>query len=144
MAPPLPVPAPERTPETKGFWDATTAGRFLLAHCDACATVIWYPKTYCPECGGQSVSWREASGAGTIYSYTVAHRGPGAFGLAAPYVIAYVELAEGPRVLTNIVGCDPDRVSIGQAVQVVFCDTGEGSALYRFEPAQRSPSGGNA
>jgi hypothetical protein len=58
----------------------------------------------------------------------------GPFRDAAPYVLAYVELAEGPRVLTNIIGCEPDAVSIGQKVHVVFCDTGQGSALYRFEP----------
>jgi uncharacterized protein len=132
----LPVPAPERTPETRAFWDATAGGRLVLAHCDACGSVIWYPKTYCSECGGLSVSWLDASGLGTIYSFTVVHRARGAFGDAVPFVIAYVELAEGPRVLTNIVGCDPAQVSIGQAVQVVFCDTGEGSALYRFEPVR--------
>jgi uncharacterized protein len=132
---PLPAPAPERTPETEAFWDATAAGLLLLARCDRCDAVIWYPKTYCPECGGLSVSWREAAGTGTVYSFTVAHRGPGPFRDAAPYVIAYVELTEGPRVLTNIVGCEPDQVAIGQPVQVVFSGTGQGSALYRFEPS---------
>jgi uncharacterized protein len=137
----LPAPAPERTPETDAFWGATASGRLLLAHCDQCDGVIWYPKTYCSACGGRSVSWMEASGRGTIYSFTVAHRGPGAFGQAVPYVIAYVELTEGPRVLTNIVGCEPDQVSIGLPVRVVFCDTGEGSALYRFELSPASPTG---
>ncbi len=134
-AAPLPVPAPERTPETEAFWEATAAGHLVLARCDDCGTVIWYPKTYCPACGGLSVSWTDASGRGTVYSFSVVHRAPGAFRDAVPFVVAYVELEEGPRVLTNIVGCDPDTVSIGQPVRVVFCDTGEGSALYRFEPA---------
>jgi uncharacterized protein len=137
---PLPVPAPERTPETNEFWDATAAGHLVLACCDACGTVIWYPKTYCPNCGGTSVSWEEASGLGAVYSFTGVHRAPGTFGEAVPFVIAYVELDEGPRVLTNIVGCDPSQVSIGQAVRVVFCDTGEGSALYRFEPVPPPPA----
>jgi uncharacterized protein len=130
----LPAPAPERTPETGAFWDATAAGRLLLACCDACATVIWYPKTLCPHCGGLAVSWSPAAGTGTIYSFSVVRRAAGSFRAAVPFVVAYVELDEGPRVLTNIVGCDPDDVSIGQAVQVVFVDTGERSALYRFEP----------
>lgn len=132
----LPAPAPERTPETGEFWDATAAGRLLLASCDACATVIWYPKTLCPDCGGHAVSWSPAAGTGTIYSFSVVRRAAGSFRAAVPFVVAYVELDEGPRVLTNIVGCDPDDVSIGQAVQVVFVDTGEGSALYRFEPVR--------
>jgi uncharacterized OB-fold protein len=140
---PLPAPGPDRTPETAEFWDATTNGRLLLARCDRCGTVIWYPKMYCPECGALSVTWTEASGAGTIYSFTVAHRGPGAFGEAVPYVIAYVELAEGPRVLTNIVGCAPDQVSIGLPVRVVFRDTGQGSALYRFELSGAPPTSGD-
>jgi len=131
----LPAPPPDQTPETRDFWGATAAGRLVLAYCDACGTVIWYPKTYCPECGGLSVTWKDASGRGTVYSFSVVHRAPGVFGDAVPFVIAYVELDEGPRVLTNIVGCDPDQVGIGQAVRVVFCDTGEGSALYRFEPS---------
>jgi uncharacterized protein len=137
----LPVPVPERTPETTEFWDATAAGRLVLAYCDTCGAVIWYPKTYCAECGGLSVSWREASGLGSVYSFTVVHRAPGAFADAVPYVVAYVELDEGPRVLTNIVGCDPEAVTIGQAVRVVFCDTGDDSALYRFEPVAPPPGG---
>ncbi len=139
MGSPLPVPAPERTPETHPFWEGTAGGLLLLARCDACALVIWYPKTHCPGCGRDAVSWIAASGNGTVYSYSVVHRGTGAFRDAAPFVVAYVELTEGPRVLTNIVGCEPDEVSIGQRVRVVFFDTGEGCALYRFVPADTAP-----
>jgi uncharacterized OB-fold protein len=135
----LPASAPERTAETQPFWDATADGRLVLACCDACGLVIWYPKTYCPDCGGLSVSWNDASGRGTVYSFTVVYRASGEFGAAVPFVIAYVELDEGPRVLTNIVGCDPEEVFIGQAVRVVFRDTGEGSALYRFESVEQRP-----
>ena len=104
----LPVPAPERSPETDPFWEGTADGVLRLAHCDACDAVLWYPKTYCSECGGTAVSWIEASGKGTIYSFSVVRRGTGAFREAAPFVVAYVELVEGPRVLTNIVGCEPE------------------------------------
>jgi uncharacterized OB-fold protein len=135
MASPLPVPAPERTPETDVFWRATAEGRLLLAHCDECGGFIWYPRALCPSCGSAAVSWIEASGRGSVYSFTVVHRAPGRFADAVPYVTAYVELEEGPRVLTNVVGCDPGAVYIGQPVRVVFCDTGEGCALYRFEPS---------
>jgi uncharacterized protein len=135
--PPLPSPTPQRSPETDPFWDATAEGRLVLAHCDKCGLVIWYPKTLCSSCGSLAVSWVEASGQGTIYSYTVVHRGAGRYRDAVPYVVAYVELAEGPRVLTNIVGCEPDEVHIGQEVKLAFSDTGEGSALYRFEPDER-------
>jgi uncharacterized protein len=144
MVSPLPVPAPDRTPETDEFWNATLAGRLVLARCDECGTVIWYPKTYCPRCGGLSVSWDSACGFGTIYSFSVVHRAAGQFREAIPFVVAYVELAEGPRVLTNIVGCEPDQVHIGQSVRVVFFDTGEGSALYRFEPCGAVTPAGDA
>ena len=80
-------------------------------------------------------------GRGTVYSFSVVHRGPGPFSAAVPFVVAYVELAEGPRVLTNIVGCEPEEVHIGQPVSVVFCDTGEGSALYRFRPSDVASRG---
>ena len=133
----LPTPAPERTPETEAFWDATTEGRLVLARCDDCGTVIWYPKALCSACGSFAVSWVEASGHGVVYSFSVVHRSAGAYRDAVPYVVAYVELAEGPRVLTNIIGCEPDQVHIGQAVRVVFTDIGEQSALYRFEPTEQ-------
>jgi uncharacterized OB-fold protein len=137
MASRLPTPAPEQNPETEGFWKATTQGHLLLPRCDSCGVFIWYPRTLCPDCGSHSVGWTEASGLGTVYSYSVVHRSSGEYQGAVPYVVAYVELAEGPRVLTNIIGSDPDRVYIGQPVRAVFCDTGEHSALYRFEPTEQ-------
>ncbi len=112
----LPAPPPERTPETREFWDATAAGRLVLAHCDACDTVIWYPKTYCPRCGGlvRVVEARPRAPARSTASASSTGR-PGRSREAVPFVVAYVELDEGPRVLTNIVGCEPDQVFIGQS-----------------------------
>jgi uncharacterized protein len=129
----LPAPAPAVNPETKTFWDATAEGKLLLPKCDKCQTIIWYPRQFCPECSSFDVSWIEASGKGTIYSYTINRRGQGDYRDLA-YVLAYVELAEGPRVLTNIVDCEPEQVKVGQAVEVVFHDTGKGTALPRFRP----------
>lgn len=130
----LPAPAPERNLESAQFWDATAEGRLLLRRCDSCGTLVWYPRSFCPDCGSFSTSWTEASGEGTVYSFTIVHRSQGRYSDAVPYVLAYVELAEGPRIMTNIVGCEVDEVRVGQAVRVVFEDTGEGSALYRFMP----------
>jgi hypothetical protein len=132
----LPNPAPYQSPDNKEFWAATTAGRLLLRRCDDCQGFIWYPRPFCPACGSLRTSWADASGRGTVYTFTVVHRSliPG-YREAVPYVVAYVELEEGPRVMTNIVGVDPAEVSIGMPVSVVFSDTGEGSALYRFQPA---------
>jgi uncharacterized OB-fold protein len=130
----LPTEAPRPTSATQEFWAATGDGTLLLQRCDACGTVIWYPKGFCPACSSFATSWFAASGLGTVYSFTVVRKAAGAWQKATPYVIAYVELAEGPRVLTNVVGCDPGSVEVGMPVQVVFDDTGEGTALYRFRP----------
>jgi uncharacterized OB-fold protein len=134
----LPAPAPFVLPEVKPFWDGTAEGRLLLPRCDDCETLIWYPRPFCPSCASTRVSWISASGRGSVYSFTVNRRGQAdlpAYKEAGVYVLAYVELDEGPRMMTNIVDCDPDSVKIGQRVQVVFHDTGQGTALPRFRPA---------
>jgi len=130
----LPAPPPIINVETKPFWDATAEGKLLLPRYNACDTVIWYPRAFCPECSSFDISWIEASGRGTVYSYTINRRGQGDYRDLA-YVLAYVELEEGPRVLTNIVDCDPESVSVGQQVEVVFEPTSNGAALPRFKPA---------
>lgn len=130
----LPAPAPVVNAETEAFWAATAQGRLLLPRCRTCGIATWYPRGLCPSCGATDIEWAEASGRGTIYSFTVIRRGEGAYREATPYVLAYVELDEGPRVLTNIVDCEPEAVQVGQTVDVVFHDTGEGNALVRFRP----------
>jgi len=109
--------APSPDPETQPFWDAARQGKFLIRGCNSCGKVHWFPRTICPICGSSNTEWREGSGKGTIYTYTVMRRAK------EPYVLAYVELDEGPRMLTNIVDCDFERVDIGQKVQVVFVPT---------------------
>ncbi len=131
----LPVPAPSVNSETKPFWDGTAEGRLVLPHCDRCAFVIWYPRSFCPECGSSEVTWKDVSGLGTIYSFSITRKGQGEYRNATPYVLAYVQLDEGPRVLTNVVEEDPDALEVGQRVRVVFHDTGQGTALYRFARA---------
>jgi uncharacterized protein len=134
----LPAPVPFVNPEIKPFWDATAEGRLLLPRCQDCQAVIWYPRPFCPECASTDIDWFQASGRGSVYSYTINRRGQAdlaEYRNAGVYVLAYVELEEGPRVLTNIVDCDPDSVRIGQSVEVVFHDTGQGTALPRFRPS---------
>jgi uncharacterized protein len=120
--------------ETQAFWDATAQGQLLLPHCNSCQTVIWYPRGHCPVCMSTDLSWIPSSGKGVVYSFSITRSGGGAWKPASPYVLAYVELAEGPRVLTNIVNCDVDDVRIGMAVHVEFDDVIEGTAIYRFAP----------
>jgi uncharacterized OB-fold protein len=133
----LPTNPPPVTEETREFWDATARGVFLLKRCDDCSTVIWYPRFLCPDCHSTNTSWFEASGKGAVYSYTVPRRGQGPWRDVAPFIVAYVELDEGPRVLTNLVDVEPDAVEVGGPVEVVWHDTGEGRSLYRFRPSGR-------
>lgn len=132
----LPTPAPSQNVETAGFWKATTEGRLLFTRCDACAQPTWYPREFCPHCGTLDVTWEEAAGTGTVHSFTIVRRGAlGPYAGGSPYVLAYVELDEGVRLMTNIVEVDEADLRIGLPVRVVFHDTGDGSALPRFQPA---------
>jgi uncharacterized protein len=134
----LPAPAPPVNPETKPFWDATSEARLLVKQCADCQSLIWYPRVICPECSSLRTTWLEVSGRGRIYSYTLNHRGEGPYQGCGPYVLAYVELDEGPRMMTNIVETDDGELAVGMPVEVVFHDTGEGSALPRFRPRTRT------
>jgi len=131
----LPAPVPEVNPETEPFWAATARGELLVKQCAECASVIWYPRALCPDCGSLRTRWQPVSGRGRVYSYTVNHRGEGPYRDCGPYVLAYVELDEGARLMTNIVDASDGELAIGLPVEVVFHDTGEGSALPRFRPA---------
>src|SRR5690349_21283137 len=116
----LPVRIPRPSPEVQPFWDGAARDVLILPRCDDCGFVIWYPRAFCPACGNNRVSWFEASGDGVVYSFSVTRRGQGDYSEAGPYVLAYVELAEGPRVLTNIITDDVETIRIGQAVHVLF------------------------
>lgn len=130
----LPNPAPLVTQANTEFWAATAEGRFQLQRCNECDTVLWFPRRHCPSCWTENVSTFDASGKGVIYSFTIIRKGAMAYKDSGPFVVAYVELAEGPRVMTNIVDCDVESVKVGMPVEVVFHDTGQGNALYRFRP----------
>lgn len=133
LPPPLPTTEPSPTPDDAPFWEALSARRLVLPRCRQCGTYIWYPRTFCPICHTSDVDWVGSEGRGRIYSFTVSRRGPGPWSERAPYVIAYVELEEGPRVMTNIVGCDPDDVAIGQLVTAVI-EIDQGAPALRFAP----------
>ena len=123
------ITSPVVNAETKSFWDAARQNRFLIPVCTACGKAHWYPRAICPFCGDDKIAWREASGRGTIYTYSVMRR------VREPYAIAHVTLAEGPTMLTNIVDCDFDKLYIGQPVAVVFQETENGPPAPMFRPA---------
>jgi uncharacterized OB-fold protein len=120
---------PESNPETKPFWDGCTAGKLLLPKCTACGKVHWYPRGLCPFCFSDKLEWITASGKGKIYTVSVMSRAE------VPYAIAYVTLAEGPSMMTNIVDCDLNTVKIGQDVTLKFVPSESGPPMPMFTPA---------
>lgn len=137
----LPTPEPLFDADTAPYWRAAARGELVLPRCAECRTYVWYPRPLCPI-DLSPVEWTPVSGNGVVYSHTVVHRGERAFAGVAPFVLAYVELDEGPRIMTNVVGCDPTEVAIGLAVRVTFdqVDGAEDLALPRFTPADRGGS----
>jgi uncharacterized OB-fold protein len=112
--------------ETERFWKAAEAGKLLYGFCLACSEPHYYPRSFCPFCFSERVEWREASGNATVYTYsTMFHTQSG------PYTIAYVTLAEGPRVLTNLVDCDYKQIKIGDPAKLVWKPS-EGGAPVPF------------
>ena len=123
------IEAPEQSPETKPYWDAAAKGQLLIKKCNTCGESHFYPRSLCPFCFSGDTAWVAASGKGTIYSYSVMRRVP------VPYVVAYVTLAEGPTMISNIVDCDLNAVKIGQAVKVTFKPSDGGPPVPMFTPA---------
>lgn len=115
-------------PETAAFWAAAARSVFLIPECKSCGKSHWFPRAHCPFCYSDAVTWKESGGTATVFSWTVTRR------TGSPYVVAYVELDEGPILLTNIVECDPDHVHIGMPVSVTFKQAPEGRFVPIFRP----------
>jgi uncharacterized protein len=122
------IQAPQPNPETKAFWEAAAAGKLMMGKCAACGEVHYYPRAICPHCFSDKTELQQASGKGTVYSYSVMRRAP------IPYAIAYVTLEEGVSMMTNIVDCDLDQIRIGQAVRLVFKPSDGGPLVPMFTP----------
>lgn len=118
-----PRPLPEIYPETERYWAAAAEGRLLLNECTDCGWIYHYPRAHCPECLSGDVDWIEASGEGTVYTYAVSRQVSNWPEETLPLINAIVELAEGPRLETNVVDCEPEDVAIGAPVAVRFVDT---------------------
>ncbi|HZP40124.1 MAG TPA: Zn-ribbon domain-containing OB-fold protein [Candidatus Binatia bacterium] len=128
-------PLPRIDEESRGWWEGLARHELWLQRCRDCGTTRFYPRAVCPSCLSSATEWVRARGRGTVYSFTVTHQNqaPGFRG-ELPYVLAIVELDEGPRLMTNIVGCAPDAVRIGLPVEVVFEDVTPEVTLAKFRP----------
>ena len=128
----LPTPDLEQQP----YWDAARDGRLLVRRCDACGAHHFYPRPFCPTCWSPDVSWVEASGRATLYTYSVVHTNDlPPFPERVPYVAEIVELDEGPRMMTNVEGCEPETLSIGMALDVAFRAISDDVTIPVFRPA---------
>ena len=130
-------PLPHPNEVSQPFWDAAKRHELQIQRCNACGTHIFYPRKACSECLAADLSWIPVSGKGTLYSYTIAQAPTHpAFADDVPYVIAIVELEEGPRITTNLVGCQPDQVTIGMPVVASFEEVTPEMTLVKFRPDQ--------
>ncbi|MER5381118.1 OB-fold domain-containing protein [Streptomyces sp. NPDC002688] len=112
---------PEVDAFTRPYWDAAAEGRLLIRHCAACGRPHHYPREFCPHCWSEDVNWRAASGRATLYTWSVVHRNDlPPFGGRVPYVAAVVDLAEGPRMMTEVVECEEAALRIGMSLEVAF------------------------
>jgi len=130
-------PLPKVNADTKPFWDACRNHELRFQKCTECGHVRWPPSILCPLCYSNKTEWIRASGKGTVFSFVVYHKAfhPG-FEADLPYVVAIVELQEGPQFLTNIVGCDPSEMSCEMPVDVVWEDITEEFSLPKFRPSE--------
>jgi len=126
-------PIPIASLESKFYWDGVRQHRLLIPSCEACGHRWFPPSLLCPNCNSARTAWSEASGRGKIFSYVVFHRVyHRGFAGEVPYVVALVELEEGPRLLSNIVGTSPDAIACEMPVRVVFEDVAEDVTIPKF------------
>ncbi|MER6357621.1 Zn-ribbon domain-containing OB-fold protein [Streptomyces sp. NPDC001634] len=112
---------PEADAFTRTYWDAAAGGRLLVRRCRECGRAHHYPREFCPHCWSENVTWEPASGRATLYTWSVVHRNDlPPFGERTPYVAAVVDLAEGPRMMTEVVECGEAELRVGMRLDVAF------------------------
>ncbi|MBI4497004.1 MAG: Zn-ribbon domain-containing OB-fold protein [Chloroflexi bacterium] len=133
-----PLPYPENREFTKPFWDAAKRHELVLPRCKQCAMYHFYPRETCPNCFSLDIEWVPASGRGRVYAFTIVHQAAHpAFQEETPYVHAVIQLDEGVRMISNVVGCapTPEEVKVDMPVVVTFDDVTPEWTLPKFRPA---------
>ncbi len=127
---------PQPTPETQHFWDGAKNGELLLQQCSSCDHTYFPPRPFCPKCGARDVQVIKASGKGRLYSYIINHLP--APGMKPPFAVAVVELEEGPRMMSNILECEPtpEALQLDMPLEVTFEKLSDDIALPQFKPAK--------
>ncbi len=126
---------PRPTPESVPFWQGCRDHKLLLQYCTDCGKHQFYPRVICANCMSEQLEWREASGRGNVETYTIVTRAVSdAYAADVPYVIALITLEEGPRLMSNVIGCDVESVKCGVAVEVVFERWSDEITMPKFRP----------
>lgn len=127
------LPAPDF--DTEPWWEAARSHRLLIQRCSACGRAFFYPRPFCPHCWSSDVEWEDASGDATLYTFSIVRVNDlPPFPERVPYVAAIVELWEGPRMMTNVVGCAFEDLHIGMQLHVQFRDVGDDVTIAVFAP----------
>ncbi|WP_338672106.1 Zn-ribbon domain-containing OB-fold protein [Streptomyces sp. SCSIO 30461] len=129
---------------TRTYWAAAADGRLLIRRCGSCGEAHHYPREFCPHCWSEDVGWERAEGRATLYTWSVVHRNDlPPFADRAPYAAAVVDLAEGPRMMTEVVDCPETDLRVGMDLEVAFRKEGDGTegiAVPVFRPSRAKPS----
>jgi len=119
------------------FWEQAAEGRLVLPHCVPCNRAFWYPRWHCPHCGSAEVEWRTASGHGSVHTFTVVRRSEHPdFRGRVPYVVAMIDLDERVRIMSNVIGCAPEAVTIGMRVRCIVEHIDDQLGVPLFEPTR--------
>ena len=131
-----PLPSP-LTPEAKPFWEGLREGKLRLPRCGACGHVFFYPRIQCPKCHARDIGWIEASGKGKLHAFEISYQAWNrAWKIKPPYVLAMIELREGPRMMSNLINVPPDPkvIHCDMPVEVVFTKVSDDVTLPLFQP----------
>lgn len=128
------LPQPRANADSLSYWNAARERRLVIRKCKACGELHFMPRHLCPVCWSDDLEWLNSKGIGRVHSFSIIRRASDtAFTSRVPYVVALVELDEGPRMMANILGDDALNVAIGDPVNVIFEDRGDGALLPQFE-----------
>ena len=130
-------PLPVIDEETRPWWEALQRHELYVQKCRDCGDLRYHPRAQCTNCLSPRTEWIRCSGRGTVYTFTTTYQNQGAgFRESLPYIMAWVELEEGVKILTNLVECRPEEAKIGMPVEVVYEDVTPQVTLAKFRPAR--------
>lgn len=128
---------PRPTALSQPYWDGCRKGVLLLQHCVDCGELQFYPRIICSSCGGGNLDWQASSGKGAVASFTIVQRGITA-AYPAPYMVALIDLEEGPRMMSSLIDVAAEDVRVGLCVEVTFTDWSDEIAVPEFRPLNNS------